>query len=224
MEPKSFSVKSKRRYNSSGRRQQAARTREAILDTARRLFLTGGYANTTIAAVAEAAGVSVETIYKAFRGKPGLVRAIWHKGLEGSGPTPAEQRSDEMQTLDTDPHRVLTNWGSLVVEVAPQAAPILILVRNAAATDSEMASLLEEVDRARLQRMEHNARTLHERGDLRRDITLEQAIDLLWTYSSPELYELLVVRREWPIERYGQFVAEGMIAALLPPAAPPRSR
>jgi hypothetical protein len=40
----------------------------------------------------------------------------------------------------------------------------------------------------------------------------------MWTYSSPELYELLVVVRGWPVERYGTFIAEAMVAALLPDA------
>ena len=58
-----------------------------------------------------------------------------------------------------------------------------------------MASVLHEVDQTRLTRMEHNARGLVERGFLRHGVTLEQARDVLWTYSSAELYELLVLRR-----------------------------
>jgi len=38
----------------------------------------------------------------------------------------------------------------------------------------------------------------------------------LWAYSSPELYELLVIRRGWPAERYGQFIADALRSALLP--------
>ena len=209
-------VKAKRRYDSSRRRKQALRTRDTILAAARELFLSGGYAGTTIASIAEAADVSVETIYKGFGGKPGLLRAISEKGLEGSGPVPAEQRSDEMRTLERDPYTVMQRWGTFTTEVAPLAAPIALLLRSAAATDPEIASLLEDLDRARLARMEHNARELFERGDFRDGVTLQYARDVLWTYSSPELYELLVVRQRWPLERYGQFVAEGMIAALLP--------
>ena len=209
-------VKAKRRYDSSRRRKQALRTRDTILAAARELFLSGGYAGTTIASIAEAADVSVETIYKGFGGKPGLVQAISEKGLEGAGPIPAEQRSDEMRTLERDPYEVLRRWGTFTTEVAPLAAPIALLLRTAAATDQEVASLLEELDRVRLARMEHNARGLFERGDLREGVTLEYARDVLWTYSSPELYEMLVLRQRWPLERYGQFVAEGMIAALLP--------
>lgn len=210
-------VKPTRKYDSSRRRRQALRTRETTLAVARQLFLNRGYAGTTIAAIAEAADVSVETIYKGFAGKPGLVRAISEKGLEGAGPVPAEQRSDEMRTLEPNPYRVMQRWGTFVTEVAPLAAPVLLLIRTAAATDPEMAALLDELDRARLARMEHNARQLFERGNFRGGVTLEHARDVMWAYSSPELYGLLVLRQGWPLERFGQFVAEGMIAALLPP-------
>jgi AcrR family transcriptional regulator len=216
----SSDVKPRRRYNSSRRRAQAARTREDVVEAARRLFLTDGYGQTTVSAIAEAAGVSVETIYKAFGGKPGLVRAMVSKGLEGAGAVPAEQRSDEMQAAERDPRAVIRNWTRLATEVAPRTAPIVLLIRSAAGTDPEMASLLAEVDDQRLRRMEKNARTLYERRDLRPEITLEQARDILWTSSSPELYELLVLRRGWSVDRFAAFEADLMIAALLPPGAP----
>ncbi len=209
-------VNPKRPYDSSRRRQQALRARAAVLEAAQRLFLSAGYSATTIATIADAANVSVETIYKTFGGKSGLVRAIWDQGLAGAGPIPAWRRSDDMQGLEADPRRVIENWGTLTTEVAPRTAPILLLIRTAAATDPEMAALLQEVDDARLGRMEHNAQRLYDRGELREGVSLERARDILWTYSSPELYELLVLHRGWPLERYGRFVAEGMIAALLP--------
>ena len=209
-------VKSRRKYDSSRRRRQALRTRESILVSARDLFLRHGYAGTTIASIAEAADVSVETIYKGFGGKPGLVRAISQKALEGTGSIPAEQRSDEMRNLERDPYTVMRRWGAFTTEVAPLGAPIMLLMRTAAATDPEVASVVEEMDRGRLARMEHNARELFQRGDFRAGVSLDYARDVLWAYSSPELYELLVLRQGWPLERYGQFVAEGMIAALLP--------
>ena len=216
MEGNTVPVKPKRRYDSSRRRKQALRAHETILEAAKQLFLRGGYAATTIASIAEAADVSVETIYKRFGGKPALVRAIWEKGLEGAGPIPAEQRSDEMRTLERDPYRVMQRWGMFVTEVSPLVVPMFLLMQTAAATDREMAALLEELDDVKLERMEHHARQLFERGDLREGVTMEHARDVLWAYSSAELYGLLVLRRRWPLELYGQFVAEGMIAALLP--------
>ena len=219
MESNQLSVKPRRRYDSSRRRHQATETRAEILDAAQRLFLSNGYAQTTIAAIADVAGVSVETIYKTFGGKPGLVRAIQSQGLAGTGPVPAYRRSDDMRLSETDPRQVIRNWGTLTTEVAPRVAPILLLIRSAAASDPDMAALHDEVVQERLSRMELNARHLYERGDLRVGISLEEARDVLWTYSSPELYELLVLRQQWPLERYGRFVAEAMIAALLPRAS-----
>jgi len=76
MEQNSPGVNTRRRYDSSGRRERARQTRDQITSIARELFLSDGYAGTTVAGIAAAAHVSVETIYKGFGGKPGLVRAI----------------------------------------------------------------------------------------------------------------------------------------------------
>jgi AcrR family transcriptional regulator len=217
MDPNLSSVKPKRPYDSARRREQARQTREAILDAARRLFLSDGFAPTTIAAVAATAGVSVDTIYKSFGGKPGLVRAICQQALAGEQPVPAETRSDALQATEPDPRKIIRGWGALTTEIAPRVAPILLLVRAAAAADPEMASLRSDLDAQRLQRMTRNARNLQASGHLRRDLNAKLAGEIMWTYSSPELYELLVLTRGWPLQRYGTFIADAMIAALLPP-------
>ena len=219
MEQKSPTVNTGRRYDSSGRRERARQTRGQIVDAAEGLFLTDGYAATTVAAIAAAAQVSVETIYKGFGGKPGLVRAIVEKGLAGEGPEPAEQRSDRIRDTEPDPRRILAAWGTFTTEIAPRAAPIITLARDAAASDPEIAALLDELSAARHQRMTRNARRLADAGHLRPGITIGQAADILWTYSSPELYDLLVRQRGWPAEQYGRFVGQALIAALLPPEA-----
>jgi AcrR family transcriptional regulator len=209
-------VKTKRSYDSTGRRRQAERTREAIVDTAREMFVTQGYAATTMAEVAAAAGVSVETIYKAFGTKASLVHAIRDRALLGQGPVPAEERSDRLHEEETDPRKVIEGWGRLAGEVAPRVAPVLLLVRAAAAVDTALAPLHEEMDRDRLTRMTANARRLHEGGHLAPGLTLDRARDVLFAYSSPELYEVLVVVRGWSVEDYGRFVGEAVAAALLP--------
>lgn len=211
-------VKSRRRYDSSGRRAQARRNQEAALDAAQRLFLEQGYAATTIPAIAGEAGVSVETIYKAFGSKPELVRAIYERGLKGrESTTPAFQRSDEMRAQETDPRAIMREWGKLTSEVASQVTPIRLLIRAAAVTDPDMAALLKASDDERLKRMRHHARFLAERGYLRDGVTMAQATDILWSCSSAELYELLVLRRGWSLPRFARFVTEFMITALLLP-------
>jgi AcrR family transcriptional regulator len=209
-------VKPTRRYDGSRRQEQAARTRQAILETARRRLLQDGYAATTVARIADEVGASAETVYKAFGGKSGIVRALWEQGLAGSGPIPAPQRSDALSSTAADPVRVLRGWAQLTTELAPQGAPVMLLVRAAAASDPDMAALYAEAEAQRRTRMRHNARRLRQRGWLRPGITLSQATDILWTYSSAELYELLVVKSGWSASRYGQFIGDALIAALLP--------
>ena len=94
--------------------------------------------------------------------------------------------------------------------------PIILLARDAAVGDPEVAAVLDQISDARLDRMRVNARGLASAGHLRPAITVDQAADIMWAYSSPELYELLVLRRRWTAERYGQFIAQALINTLLP--------
>ncbi len=215
MRPGPEDVKPRRPYDASRRRERAQHSRTLIIDAAERRFLGDGYAPTTVATIAADAEVSVDTIYKSFGGKPGLVRAVHARALEGRGPVPAEQRSDDLQAAESDARRIIEGWGALTTEVAPRVAPILLLVRTAAATDPELAALLAELDAARLRRMTDNARRLRRTGQLRPGVTVAYAADVMWTYSSPELYELLVLRRGMRVRDYGRFVSHAMVAALL---------
>lgn len=209
-------VKGSRRYDSARRRSQAARSRLAVVGAARARFLAVGYAATTIADVARAADVSPETIYKAFGSKAGLLRAVREAALAGAGPTPAEQRSDAVLDAEADPRAILTAWAQLACEVAPRVAPILLLVRAAAAVDPGLAPLDRELDRSRLDRAAQLAAGLHRRGCSRPDLTIDRVRDVLYTFTSPELFRVLIEDRGWPVEDFGRFLAEAMIATILP--------
>ncbi len=217
IDPGPSDVKPRRSYDSSRRREQARQSRDRLVKTAERMFLADGYSATTIQAIAAAGNVSADTIYKSFGGKPGLIRAIRDHALRGEGPVPAERRSDDIQQRETDPRKVIEAWGAFVAELAPRAAPILLLIRDAAATDPEVRRLQDELDADRLRRMTDNARRLKRAGHLRPGISVAYAADILWTYSSAELYELLVLRRGWTPKRFGRYVADAMTDALLEP-------
>ena len=218
MPAKRQAVKRRRRYDATARRARALQGQRAIVDAAERLFVREGFQATTIAAIAAEAGVSAETIYKAFGSKTGLVRAIREHRLAGDQPVHAERRSNALQREERDPRRIIEGWGRLTIEVAPKVMPILQLVAAAAPGDPTMARLREELDIARLDRMRRNATRLARAGHLREGVRARDAADVLWACSSPELYELLVRRRGWTPARYARFIVDVMIAALLPPA------
>jgi AcrR family transcriptional regulator len=206
----------KRAYDARRRRQLADETLHTVRTRARELFLAKGFGATTIAEIAQAAGVSPETVYKNFGGKPGLVRAIYEESLLGAVGPPAEQRSDLAQLTTTDPAALMEQFGRFTTEISPLGAPVFLLIRDAAAGgDAAMAALLAEVDDARYRRMLHNARQLVGRGFLRAGLSDTEAADVMFTCTAAELYETLVLKRGWSAERYGRFVARTLAANLL---------
>jgi len=204
-----------RRYDATRRRDAAARTRERVLDVAKDSLLSQGYAATTVAAIARAAGVSAELIYKSFGGKAGLVRHLQRRALLGDGPTPAEARSDAASASEVGAAAVIREWARLATEVAPRVSSIMVLVGSAAASDPVLADLLGEMNAQRLERMAHNAERISRHPDVRSDLTVDQVRDILWTYSSPDLYRLVVLERGWTLSAYGDFLWSGMTGQLL---------
>lgn len=213
MDARAAESKGRRGYDTRGRQERARRQREATLQRARQLFLERGYAGTTVEVIARAAGVSAATIYKTYGGKAGLVRELCTQALAGTGPLPAEQRSDALRDAG-DPRTTIEGWGALVAEVSPLVSPLLLLLRAAAATDDDTATLYAELDRARLVRMADNAQHLARMGRLRAGITEAKAGDVLWLCSSPEVYELLVEQRGWTPEQLGSFVVDTITGLL----------
>lgn len=202
----------RRAYDVSRRAEQAQQRRERILAIASAELPRRGYAATTIQLIARRAGVSPETVYKAFGGKAGLVRALYERGLEGRGPVPAPRRSESMVARARSPREVAFRWGQLTGEVSPIVSPVQLLLRAAATDDPEAAELLRQCDDQRLQRMRFNARSLARRGFLRPGMSVERAAELMWALTAPELYDLFVVRRGFSARKLGRWVGE-MIAA-----------
>ncbi len=104
----------KRSYNSSRRTLQAAQTRDEVLRAATELFRETGWAGTTLAAIAERAGVSVETVYKGFGSKKGLLArrhrtspswATPSPSRSSSGPSPAPSAKDRSSSASPRPPR-----------------------------------------------------------------------------------------------------------------------
>jgi AcrR family transcriptional regulator len=213
--PRSTRDVKRRTYDAAGRRAAAEQVRERILDAAGRRFDAHGFAATTVEAVAGDAGVSTATIYKSLGGKVGLVRALVTRALRGDPARPAaESRSDELRGRVADGRALVEEWGALMTEVAPRVAPIVLLLREVAGSDPEAAALFDEIESDRLARMADNAAALHRIGGLRPGVTRAGARDVLWTYTAPDLYDVLVRRRGWSVRRYARFVTDAMLAAL----------
>ncbi len=217
--PNKRGVKARRRYDSTRRRAQAAQTRQDVIKASLDTFMERGYTGTTMNAVARAAAVAVETIYRAFGSKAALFTAVVEAAIAGGAAraeVPVEQRPAIRAMIEeTDPRRVLEMHAATQPGIHGRAGPLYRVLMEAAATDPELADVRNQLETQRLTGMRRLAKLLKDRGDIRQEISVEEAGDILWTVNSGAVYDLLVVQRGWSAERYRDWIASTNARALL---------
>jgi AcrR family transcriptional regulator len=210
-------TKVKRSYDASGRREQARARRRAVVVAAEALFERDGFRSTTIAAVAERAGVSAESIYKGFGTKAALAKAVFDFVIAGDDePVPVWRRSEaDAIRAEPDIRRKIMLYSRGLAARQQRSAKVQILIRDGGHTDQTLTVLWQQLLAERLTGMTMLGRHLIESGQLREGIELDEVRDVLWTYTAVELYELLVVERGWPLERYADWIGQAIAAALV---------
>jgi AcrR family transcriptional regulator len=206
-----------RRYDASRRREQARRARARILDVARRHFLDDGYAAATMSAIAADADVSVETVYKAFANKAGILKAMFDVAIAGDDePVPIHER-DMVAQIYAEPNgrKKLAIYGDAYALRSSRAVPIQLLARDAAASDRGAADVWHQLNDERFAGMTKFATHLRDSKVLRRGVTRDEARDVLWLFTAPHNFELLVLQRGWDVDRFGHWIAQQLCAALL---------
>jgi AcrR family transcriptional regulator len=213
-------VKPRRRYDNRRREAQALQARRRILDAAYRLFLDQGYPGTTMAAVAGAAGVSVETVYKSFGTKAALAKRLWDVTLVGDDqPVPLARRPEFTAiTAEPDPRRKLAAYAALGRALYERLGPLLgVVLEGARAGDPELRELVATIDRERLAGAAGFVANLAEQGALRDGLDPERARDVLWMLISHDVCRMLVEDRGWTLDRWQQWLAASLADALLGP-------
>jgi TetR/AcrR family transcriptional regulator, regulator of autoinduction and epiphytic fitness len=212
-----------RPYEMTNRARQARDTRTRIVDAAARLFVRDGYAATSIAAIAEEAGVAVPTVYASLRSKANILRAVVQLTLRGGDESaPLSSRADwKAMEAEPDPRAKLARFARLHREICEREAEVFAEVEAAAGGDAEASELLAEHDRLRYETQRRLARNLHRRGQLRPGLTARKATDAIWTLASERTYLALVRDRRWKPEEYERWLVIQLEAALLPPVSEP---
>ncbi len=207
----------KRRYHSPKRQAQAATTRREIIDAAGRLFAALGYGQTTMAAIADEAGVAVETIYAACGPKNQLLLSWVDEAVAGDDEAVAIIDRDWVQSLrdESDQKQQLRLLVHAVTEIAQRAAVALEVFRAAASADADIAQLWHEADQRRLQDQTELINIIANRGPLRHGLDASSAADVLWTLASPQTYLALVCERGWSNERFEQWLTDTLTYTLL---------
>jgi AcrR family transcriptional regulator len=191
-------------YNSPLREQQAKRTRERILEAARKTFRERGYGATTLAEVAQAAGVAEPTVRATFKTKPNLVEHLLRLAVRGEDDELQLHQREAFQRVlaADDADTLLDRLADLAQELHGRSWDVMEIVRGAASSDPAIAEIYEQRGRARLTNQRAVAKRLAEVGALGDGTTVEAAADLLWLYTAPEIYRMLAIERKWSPSRY----------------------
>ena len=151
-----------------------------MLDAARELFVEQGYGRTTIADVARAAGVSVETVYGAFGNKATLLHRAWDVTIGGDDEEITYHERPEILALRAEPDlaRRFAMQAALFTQTARRIVPFLLAVQGAAATEPAAAEMLAEMGRQRLEGLSVMAREAAATGQLA--VSEQDCRDIIW--------------------------------------------
>jgi AcrR family transcriptional regulator len=190
-----------RSYASKRRALQSEQTRSDILAAAASLFASRGWRGTTIAGIAEAAGVAIDTVYASFGSKSALLAAAKDAAKAGD--------EEDVPMFDRPAYRGLgegtrelrlARAAQLIAEVNERTAPLDAAWREAASSDQAIAARLAE-------------REVRRRDDLVFGLTrvLGRAPDDatlmgLWAITSPEVYAKLT-HAGWDRDAYESWLA-----------------
>ena len=205
----------KRQYRSTRRRKQAAETRSRIIVAAHDLFIAHGYGRTTIAEVARAADVAVETIYAAYRNKATLLRQVCYSAMRGDEEDVRLLHRPEIRAVLAEPDlaKRLRAHAVVMTTVFRRITPLFQALQGAASSEPAAAAILAEFDARRLDAAVHYAQAAAATGKLA--VSEEECRDVFAATLDGTLWQRLVEERGWTDERFAGFLGSMWIATLV---------
>jgi len=204
-----------RSYDNSARTQASRARRAQVLTAARTLFLERGYVRTTMQAIADEAGVALDTVYELVGRKPDLFRLLIETAISGGDQAVAADARDYVQRIHAEgtAQGKLRVYAEALPAIMSRLAPLVMVVQAAASSEPALGDLWHEIAERRATNMRRFAAELGDTGQLA--IPVEEAADIIWATNSPELYALLVHQRGWTAERFGRWLAASWELMLL---------
>jgi AcrR family transcriptional regulator len=201
----------KRAYESPARQRQADETRSRIAEAAIRLLTESGYAGMTIPAVAKAAGVAVPTVYAIFGSKKGIVAELLDQVRFGEG----YQALVEEARHVTAPLDRLAFAARIPRQIYSAEIPVENLLRGAGMLAPELSAVEDESNCRRYDAQANLIDGLQKGKLLRAGLSREAARDILWCFTSRDIYRMLVRERKWSPEEYERWLKETLVRELV---------
>ena len=210
------SIGRSRAYRSDLRQRQAAETRTRILEAAGELFADVGYARTTLAKIAAAAGVSPETV-QAHGPKAALMIASLEYasfGVEG-----------DQNILDLDYGRTFLAFDDVddavsylveaQTEVHTRSIRLFRALRNAAAVDPGLERYLTDLVAGVARQHRRIMEVARDRGWLRDDVPFKELAEWAAVIAGIDAYDRMVHWDGFSVAAYKRYFREALHAMVL---------
>ena len=190
------------------------------MDAALAEFTERGYHDTTMAAIAERAGVAVQTVYLGFRTKSGLLEdlvgnAVLGRTRDGEIGRPDETEGWVRALSEPDGTRALALFVDSALPVYERTSAISDAGRSAYASDQYLAEWWARSETLRLDGCMQVIKALADHGALRSGLSVEEAADVLATTLSPQSFLAFTVDRGWTVEHLGSWLKDALPRLLL---------
>ncbi len=195
------------------RREQAARTRLRMLDAAYELFCELGFRAAKMDAIAERAGVAVQTLYFTFHTKDELIQAVHERTVLGDDPTPPPMQP-WYRAVMAEPdirkavHTLVTGIATILARVAPMVPAFL------AVTGDPAGDVWRHGEELRLHGMGEIVDGLARKAKLRRGVSRDRGADVLYVLIGPDLYRTIVLERGWNRKQWAAWIERAILAEL----------
>jgi AcrR family transcriptional regulator len=181
------------------RRQRAEATQRRIAKAAYALFCEQGYAGTTMAQIAEASGVAVQTVYFTFHTKPALLSRAYEVAV-GGGDQPVPPHLQPWHAAMRAEPNITAALRAFVTgsgEIMRRVTPLYFAARVAADADADAARVMAFNENGRAAGYRADLELLRTKAELRPGLSLERATDLLLLFVGMDVYHALVDGRGW---------------------------
>ncbi len=206
-----------RSYSAPAREEARRETRRRVRHHAAVAFLEHGYLSTTLAAVADAAGVSTRYVQMLFGSKAGLLSEVIQVAVAGDDEEqPVAAREEWATMLAAGGRDTLRAFAEINAEIFRRSAALLDIARNAAETDQVLAALQARSRERRFEDCTTLARRLSADGWLGPETTADVAADTIYALAGPETYLLLRHQRHLAHTHYAGWLTRTIAGALSP--------
>jgi AcrR family transcriptional regulator len=218
------SISKPRSYRSTLRQQQAEATRARILAAAAELFATEGYARTTLAKIAAAAGVSAETVQAQGPKAALFIAAVEYAGLGVAGETNVfnlDAGRDLLTLKDFD--EAVDHVVDAAADIHQKTAPLAPAAFGGANADPELEQYLNDLFASVKQQMHRILSVFGDRGWLRNDVPLDELLETVAVVFGVETYLRITARDGWSVDAYRRWARRMFVETVLAAPRPARN-